>query len=159
MPADTARFTAPYAIAVTGPDCFVWVADSASGAWRVPCDGSATVRVTDADTSGVRAPATLSARPSAEQVLHGITLPLPTGTQSEMIVQDESADAAWVLLAGARGVPRTWLFCTLSATSVCRSLVVPHQGDVVGAAFHASAVYAIERLADGMLRIAKYGAP
>lgn len=77
----------------------------------------------------------------------------------DMLAVDERSGALWVLLPGRNvSYARTWLVCTFTDMSICRTVRVPHKGAVVSVAIFGGALYAIERALDRDPRVAKYAA-
>jgi hypothetical protein len=77
--------------------------------------------------------------------------------QYDQLLLDEGENTVWVLLPGSGATyDRTWLICSLSEYSFCRTQTIPHQGAVLAVAIRGAAVYAIEQARDGLVRIAKY---
>ena len=75
----------------------------------------------------------------------------------DLLAVDERGDALWVLLPGRdASYARTWMVCTFTDMSFCRTLRVPHKGAVTAVAIRGGAMYAIERALDSAPRVAKY---
>jgi hypothetical protein len=75
----------------------------------------------------------------------------------DLLAVDERAESLWVLLPGRdASYARTWMVCTFTEMSFCRTLRVPHKGAVTAVAIRGGAMYAIERALDSAPRVAKY---
>ena len=75
----------------------------------------------------------------------------------DLLAVDERDESLWVLLPGRElSYTRTWMVCTFTEMSFCRTVRVPHRGAVASVAIRSGAMYAIERTLDGAQRVAKY---
>ncbi|HKS07852.1 MAG TPA: hypothetical protein VJR92_16230 [Gemmatimonadaceae bacterium] len=75
----------------------------------------------------------------------------------DLLAVDERGESLWVLLPGRdASYARTWMVCTFTDMSFCRTLRVPHKGAVTAVAIRGGALYAIERALDSAPRVAKY---
>jgi hypothetical protein len=95
-------------------------------------------------------------RQMAEPLIRDAVFP-DTRQLYDQLLLDEKESTVWVLLpATGPAYDRTWMICSLTEISYCRTQTIPHQGAVLAVAIHGTAVYAIEQTRDGLSRVAKY---